>query len=133
MLRCQFPSHVSIMSVQSQSKLTPTGASLVFQRLRTRLACRDVGLIPAQGIKIPYAVKRLSPRASTREKPKRHHCLGQSDEQSVCRSAGVEVVWGRAGCQRNDCDCFSNKVRETEGRRQRDGRQAENKQVFLKD
>ena len=97
LLRCQFPSHVSIMSVQSQSKLTPTGASLVFQRLRTRLACRDVGLIPAQGIKIPYAVKRLSPRASTREKTKRHHCLGQSDEQSVCRSAGVEVVWGRAG------------------------------------
>ena len=37
------------------------------------------------------------------------------------------------GAKEMDCDCFSNKVRETEGRRQRDGRQAENKQVFLKD
>ena len=38
LLRCQFPSHVSIMSVQSQSKITPTGTSLVVRWLRIRLA-----------------------------------------------------------------------------------------------
>ena len=48
-LRCQFPSHVSIMSVQSQSKLTPTGASLVFQWLRTRLAMQGSGFDPCSG------------------------------------------------------------------------------------
>ena len=42
---------------------------------------------------------------------------------------------GRGGGVPKKCTvtAFSNKVRETEGRRQRGGRQAENKRVFLKD
>ena len=64
-----------------------------------------MGLIPAQGTKIPHAVERLSPCASTREKPSRHHCWGR-----VTNSPSAETLvcgWCTAGgAKETDCDCF---------------------------